>query len=129
MNKVNTLRQLAQVGEAAVPGRVLGQIGEIAAGIAPQGKSAIPSLTGTATRQFPDAINWVERTITEVKNVAGLSGRDAAQITDTVLYGQKEGLSPLLLTRHGADISPIQALVDNGWLKVPISQASILLGS
>ena len=121
-NKFSTLSQLSKVNSAAVPGNKLGQIGEALAGIAPTGKTAIPSISGTATRRFPDAIDSLKN-IVEVKNVAKISSRDAAQITDSVLYSQSYGGTTTLLTRGAAtDISAVQGLVDDGLLalgKIP----------
>jgi RHS repeat-associated protein len=121
-NKFSTLSQLSKVNSAAVPGNKLGQIGEALAGIAPTGKTAIPSISGTATRRFPDAIDSLKN-IVEVKNVAKISSRDVAQITDSVLYSQRYGGTTTLLTRGAAtDISTVQSLVNDGLLtlgKIP----------
>lgn len=119
-NKFSTLSQLSKVNSAPVPGRVLGQIGEDLAGISSTGKSSIPSLSGTATKRFPDSIDDFGN-ITEVKNVVSISTRDAAQIYDSVLYTSQPSVSGVttLLTRGAAtDISRVQGLIDDGLLNL-----------
>ena len=117
-NKFNTVRQLSRVRNAPVPGKVLGEIGENLAGISSRGKTSIESLSRTATRRFPDAIDDLGN-ITEVKNVISISSRDARQIVDSVAFSTSKQGSTTLLTRGSAtNISRVQHLVDNGLLNV-----------
>ncbi|MDP1615208.1 MAG: RHS repeat-associated core domain-containing protein, partial [Methylococcales bacterium] len=115
-NKLSTINQLSKIEQLAVPGSRLGQIGESLAGISSKGKSAIESISNTAVRRFPD-LNLGN--ITEVKNVARISSRDAAQIYDSILFDQARGTTTSLLTRGvSTNISLVQSFVDDGLLNV-----------
>ena len=80
------------------------------------GKTAIPSLNGTAVRRFPDEIDELD--MTEIKNVLSISSSDAKQINDYVLYTQQYGGSVTVLTRILTDVSQIQGLINNGLVSV-----------
>jgi hypothetical protein len=83
-------------------------------GIASTGKEAIR--VGGKT-YIPDALT--KSTLTEVKNVAAISARDARQITAEATYASSQnGLSMSLYTRSGADLSRVQGLIDNGAISV-----------
>ena len=90
--------------------RYLGRIGEDAAGIAADGKTVIYV---EGRKRFPDQLT--PNGITEVKNVAAISARDARQILDDVIHAAgREGFDVRVLTREVSDLSRIQHLIDRG---------------
>jgi len=115
-SKASRIYQGVQAGVKGSPqyARYIGNIGERAAG-APGSKSAVSSLSGTAARRFPDKVDDVARTISEVKNKAVISAKDARQIGDDVLLAsRKPGYQTQLYTRGSTDVSRVQGLIDNG---------------
>ena len=111
---INIGRQLSRVGSAAVPGRVLGEIGEGLAGIPSTGKTAI-KINGRT--RFPD--QRIGGNIIEVKNTASIRSRDAAQIRDFVSFAGSNNGSVTVLTRgKSTDVSRIQGLVDDGAVSI-----------
>lgn len=90
--------------------RYLGRIGEDSVGIADRGKTAI-NVEGRT--RYPDQLT--PNGITEVKNVAQISARDAKQILDDVIHAAgREGFDVTVLTREVTDLSRIQHLIDKG---------------
>lgn len=69
--------------------KCIGNIGERASGVTAS-KGAVPSLSGTAARCFPDKVDDVARTISEVKNKAVISAKDARQIADDGSFGARQ---------------------------------------
>jgi RHS repeat-associated protein len=77
-------------------------------------KRSIDSLTGTATRRFPDEIT--ETTMTEIKNVAHLNRTN--QIMDMHLWAEQEGLQFTIVTRPNTTFSaPMQEMFDSGLIR------------
>jgi RHS repeat-associated protein len=113
VNKGMQLYQVARAGTGIAKSRYLGQIGEKAAGIVQSEKSAIQVAGRT---RIPDQI--ANGSVTEVKNVARISGRDAAQIADDVTYAASTGQTMRLLTRSNTDLSKVQHLINNGSIKL-----------
>ena len=104
------LYQEFRAGTGIERSRYLGQIGESSVGISQEGKTAIDVAGRT---RFPDRLT--PSGITEVKNVATISARDAKQILDDVAYAAgREGFDVTVLTREITDVSRIQRLIDSG---------------
>ena len=115
-SKASRIYQGVQAGAKGSPqyARYIGNIGERAAG-ATGSRTAVNSLSGTATRRFPDKVDDVSRTISEVKNKAVISAKDARQINDDVLLAsRKPGYQTQLYTRGSTDVSRVQGLINNG---------------
>jgi hypothetical protein len=86
-----------------------GRLGETLAGIPDSPKEAIDSITGTASRRFPDR-DTATRVI-EVKNRTSI--RLTNQLRDYMEYAAREGKMFVLRTRKGAIIDPaIQEYAD-----------------
>lgn len=107
--------QGAQAGVGITRSAYIGALGEQAAGVT-GAKTAIQSATGTAARRFPDKIDDVARTLTEVKNKAALSAKDARQIADDVAFASNNpGYTVNLQARYSTNLgSRVQSFVDNG---------------
>lgn len=92
--------------------RKLGKEGEVAEGIT-NPKKQIESISGTATRRFPDELLHDERILKEVKNVSTLSYTN--QLKDFNLWAQREGYDFVLAVREGATLSkPLLEEIKNG---------------
>ncbi|WP_298609873.1 RHS repeat-associated core domain-containing protein [uncultured Thiobacillus sp.] len=117
VSKASRIYQGIQAGVKGSPqfARYIGNIGERAVGAAGS-KSAVSSISGTAARRFPDKVDDVARTITEVKNKAVLSAKDARQIGDDVLHAasRQPGYQTQLYTRSSTDVSRVKGLIDDG---------------
>lgn len=109
VNKIGAVAQAARAGSGIQKSKYLGNVGESAAGIVQAEKE---SIRVAGRLRIPDAIS--NTTITEVKNVAKISARDARQIADDVAIGADRGLQTVVKTRPGADVSRIQGLIDDG---------------
>jgi hypothetical protein len=107
-NKIGKLAQLARMPSSGIgKSAVLGRIGEKAAGTS--GKKTAVTIGGKV--RVPDQVT--SSAVIEVKNVASVSAREAAQISDSVALAQGTGKEAVLLTRPGADVSRVQGLIDN----------------
>jgi len=82
----------------------LGKLGERLAGLVQGGKKAIESVTGTAVRRIPDAVDDVAQTLTEVKNVSGVL-RVTNQLRDFVEFSRQKGYSLTLYVKDPTKIS------------------------
>jgi hypothetical protein len=94
--------------------KLAGKVGEEAAGISGK-KSAIESLTKTAERRIPDAIDHAEKSLTEVKNKAKVYLTN--QMKDFIAYAKKNDYTFNLVTKKGAELSKplMKALEDIKW--------------
>ncbi|OLR92374.1 hypothetical protein BJP25_20000 [Actinokineospora bangkokensis] len=80
-------------------------------------RQAIPSLTGTAARRFPDGLNAATKVLSEAKNVKNLGYTN--QLKDYVAYAQANGYRFDLYVRPGTTLSPsLQNAVNNGLINV-----------
>ena len=76
----------------------IGKAGEIAAGISGTAKKrAIPSMSGSAVRRYPEHINDQYKTLTEVKNVKRLGY--TKQLKDDVTWAKANGYKVRLIVR------------------------------
>jgi len=89
------------------------------------GKKAIPSITRTATRRFPDELTAT--TLREAKS--GRYVEMSSQLNDFLLFSKGKGLDFILDVRKGAEIGPrLQRLVDAGEITLrrnPCTQAEM----
>lgn len=111
VNKLGKVIQLSKIPASGIgKSRAIGEIGEKAAGITARKEGV---RIGGRLR-FPDEVT--SSTVREVKNVAAISSRDAAQIADSVTLAQATGKTAILEARVGADVSKVQGLIDSGEL-------------
>ncbi len=120
---------IAGVEEAVVSAKTLaqrlaenvqaGKIGERLAGIGDAAKKAIDSITRTATRRLPDAIDDASDTLIEVKNYSSGVVRLTNQLRDFVAYSQQKGYTFVLYVKNPEMISAdLQALVTEGLISL-----------
>jgi RHS repeat-associated protein len=104
-----TAVQLARAGTGTARARYLGNIGEEAIG-ATAPREAIKFEGRTI---FPDIVS--SRGISEAKNVAVISARDARQISAYAAYAAQKSIGPVpVYTRPATDVSRIQGLISEG---------------
>jgi RHS repeat-associated protein len=107
-SKAANLVSAARAGSVGIQQtRALGVLGESRLGIANSGKVKI-DIGG----RVPDRLTAT--TLDEVKNVALIRTKDAAQIADEAAFAAREGLDMTLWIRPGADVSKVQGLIDSG---------------
>ncbi len=97
----------------------LGKLGERLAGIA-EGikKEAIPSMSRTATRRIPDALDHAARILTEVKNYSGVV-KYTDQIKDFVTWASAKGYEVVLWVKDPNNVSDeLKALADSGVIQI-----------
>jgi len=104
---ISAAQRLAQNVEA-------GKLGERLAGIVQGGKKAIESLSGTAARRIPDALDKANKILIEVKN-SSRTVELTKQINDFVLFAKEYGYKFVLWVKDPTKISrSLQQLVDSG---------------
>lgn len=114
VSATKNLVQAVRAGRGIHRSRALGKVGERAVGISQPGTKGI-RVPETGKVRFPDRVT--PSSIDEVKNVATIGRRDAAQIRDLVGVSQP-GQSVNVFVRSGANTSRIDDLIRAGQINV-----------
>jgi hypothetical protein len=111
------LAGFAELESVAAKARYLGTFGEEAGGAASAGKEAFRTAAGKL-RYADSAAGAAE--VLEVKNVAEITARNAAQIADEAAHAAATGRSMTLATRATTDTSRVQGLIGSGAVQLRI---------
>jgi RHS repeat-associated protein len=110
VNKGMQVYQTLRAGTGIAKSAYIGAVGENAAGIATNAEKTAIQWAGRT--RIPDQIT--ETAVKEVKNVAKISSRDAAQIADEAGWAASQGRTMTVQTRATTDVGRIQNLINSG---------------